>query len=175
MLSAAEDIYFLENTEIRALVAKLAGLPQAECAAPDDPVRLVAKRRIGLARSEKMSAPIRLGGEATRQAEVAPGALRGIPASRGVATGKARLVHGPEDFGKIRQGEIIVALATTPAWTPLFGVAAGLVTEFGGLLSHAGVVAREYGLPAVLGVPDATRLIQDGDEITVDGEQGEIR
>jgi len=85
------------------------------------------------------------------------------------------LQRGAEDFSKFRPGEILVAPATTPAWTPLFSVAAGLVTNYGGLLSHAGVVAREYGLPAVLGVTDATRLIRDGDELTVDGERGEVR
>jgi len=82
--------------------------------------------------------------------------------------------RAPADFGKVRRGDIIVAPATTPAWTPLFGLAAGLVTDFGGLLSHAAVVAREYGLPAVLGTGQATERIRDGQLITVDGERGEV-
>lgn len=100
--------------------------------------------------------------------------MQGIAASRGTATGRARLVRGPEDFAAVRPGDILVAPATSPAWTPLFGVVAGLVTEFGGLLSHAGVVAREYGLPAVLGVTDAMALIKDGDELTIDGGTGQV-
>ncbi len=173
MLRKVEDIYFLENVEMLAMVAKLAGLPEGS-SAPLDSIQLVAKRRVEFARSWKVNAPFHLGDKSNKQKEDTSGELRGVPASRGLATGKARLVHGPQDFSSVRQGEIIIAPATTPAWTPLFGVAGGLVTEFGGLLSHSGVVAREYGLPAVLGVPDAMRLIRDGDEITVDGEQGEV-
>jgi pyruvate,water dikinase len=75
----------------------------------------------------------------------------------------------------VQPGDIIVAPATTSAWTPLFGVAAGLVTEHGGLLSHSGVVAREYGLPAVLGVPDALSRIADGDLLEIDGSAGTVR
>ncbi len=97
---------------------------------------------------------------------------RGIPASRGQARGTARIVRGPEDFARVRPGDILLAPATSPAWTPLFGVVAGLVTEFGGLLSHAGVVAREYGLPAVLGVTDLLAHVCDGDEVTLDGATG---
>lgn len=98
--------------------------------------------------------------------------MQGIAASRGTATGRARLVRGPEDFAAVRPGDILVAPATSPAWTPLFGVVAGLVTEFGGLLSHAGVVAREYGLPAVLGVPSVMSRISNGDLLTVEGDLG---
>lgn len=156
------------------MITKLAGLPLGGYSAPDDPVRLAAERHAEFTQSEKVNAPIHMGGEPVQPEAQTSGALRGIPASRGLATGKARLVRGPQDFNKVRQGEIIIAPATTPAWTPLFGVAGGLVTEFGGLLSHSGVVAREYGLPAVLGVPDAMRLIRDGDEITVDGEYGKV-
>ncbi len=175
LLQEFEDIYFLETAEIQAVVATLAGLPWEGRPAPSDPALLVAKRRAEFAQNWKVNAPIRLGGESRVPAEENAGALRGVPASRGVATGKARLVRGPEDFGKVRRGEIIIAPATTPAWTPLFGVAAGLVTEFGGLLSHSGVVAREYGLPAVLGIPEVMRLLHDGDEIEVDGACGAVR
>jgi pyruvate,water dikinase len=173
ILREVEDIYFLENVEMFAMVAKLAGLPEGS-SAPLDSIQLVAKRRVEFARSWKVNAPFHLGDKSNKQKEDTSGELRGVPASRGLATGKARLVRGPQDFNKVRQGEIIIAPATTPAWTPLFGAAGGLVTEFGGLLSHSGVVAREYGLPAVLGVPDAMRLIRDGDEITVDGEYGKV-
>ena len=175
LLSEVEDVFFLENKEVRALAAKMAGLPTDSPLLPADSRHLVAERQAEFERNRQIDAPLHLGGEPAYPEAQTSGAPRGVPASRGVVTGRARLVRGPDDFGKVRRGEIIVAPATTPAWTPLFGVAAGLVTEFGGLLSHAGVVAREYGLPAVLGVPDAMRLIQDGDEITVDGDRGEVR
>ena len=100
--------------------------------------------------------------------------LHGIPASAGTATGPARIVRAPEDFGSVCRGDILVAPATTPAWTPLFGVAGGLVTEYGGLLSHSGVVAREYGLPAVLGIAGVLDRVRDGDLLTVDGATGRV-
>jgi phosphoenolpyruvate synthase/pyruvate phosphate dikinase len=79
---------------------------------------------------------------------------------------------GPEDFGLMQSGDIIVAGITTPAWTPLFARAAGIVTDIGGPLGHSSIVAREYGLPAVLGTGSATRRIQHGQLITVDGSAG---
>ena len=181
LLHEAGDIFFLEKPEVDALAMQLAGLPLEDRTVPANPAELVTERRAALARYQKMFPPVHLGGDpSTRSRQVASkitvsnGALRGVPASRGKATGKARLVHGAADFGKLQPGEIIVAPATTPTWTPLFGVAAGLVTNYGGLLSHAGVVAREYGLPAVLGTDNATQMIQNGDEITVDGDRGVV-
>jgi len=177
MLRDSEDVFFLEITELRALATRLAGLPSNGDTALAAPLLLVMKRRAEFVRHSKMTVPYILGNvtnePVSRHGD--DGVLRGVPASRGLVTGNARLVRGPEDFSKFRSGEILVAPSTTPAWTPLFGIAAGLVTDYGGLLSHAGVVAREYGLPAVLGVADATRLIQDGDELIVDGERGEVR
>jgi pyruvate,water dikinase len=84
-------------------------------------------------------------------------------------------VAGPDDFGRVSGGEILVCTTTTPAWTPLFPSLAGLVTDTGGILCHAAVVAREYGLPAVVGAEVATRVIQDGMRVQVDGATGEIR
>jgi phosphoenolpyruvate synthase/pyruvate phosphate dikinase len=100
------------------------------------------------------------------------GQHRGIAGSRGVARGVARVILGPEDFGKLRNGEILVAPLTTPVWTPLFALASGLVTETGGILSHGAIVAREYGIPAVMGVPGATTLLHSGQLLAVDGDQG---
>ncbi len=79
---------------------------------------------------------------------------------------------GPEDFGRMQTGDILVAGITTPAWTPLFARAAGIVTDIGGPLGHSSIVAREYGLPAVLGTGTATRRIRNGQHITVDGSAG---
>jgi pyruvate,water dikinase len=91
-----------------------------------------------------------------------------------VAVGVARIVRSPEEFGKLRQGDILVAPLTNPVWTPLFAVAGGIVTEVGGILSHGAIVAREYGIPAVMSVSGATKRIPEGQTITVDGYRGSV-
>lgn len=100
--------------------------------------------------------------------------LRGVPASGGRATGRARVVRAPGDFRSFRPGDVLVCRETDPAWTPLFTVAAAVVTETGGVLSHAAIVAREVGIPAVLAVPDACGVLADGPEVTVDGDRGAV-
>ncbi|MDX2154291.1 MAG: PEP/pyruvate-binding domain-containing protein [Bryobacteraceae bacterium] len=100
--------------------------------------------------------------------------LAGTPASAGIVTGIARVISDPVG-ARIEPGEILVAPSTDPGWTPLFLTAAGLVMEMGGANSHGAVVAREYGIPAVVGVPSATALIQSGIRITVDGSSGLVR
>lgn len=100
--------------------------------------------------------------------------LRGVGASSGVVRGKARIVRDEHEFGRLKAGEILVCRYTNPAWTPLFTLAAGVVTETGGAVSHAAIVAREYGIPAVLGAPGATERIADGQEILVDGTEGRV-
>jgi pyruvate,water dikinase len=89
-------------------------------------------------------------------------------------TGTARVLHGPEDFNQFQPGDVLVASITTPAWTPLFACAAAVVTDIGGPLSHGSIVAREYGLPAVLGTGVATKRIHSGQIITVDGGTGVV-
>jgi phosphohistidine swiveling domain-containing protein len=98
--------------------------------------------------------------------------LKGIGTSPGVATAAARVLRGPEDFDQMRPGEVLVASITTPAWTPLFAIASAVVTEIGGPLSHSSIVAREYGIPAVLGTGVATKRIRSGQTVTVDGGKG---
>ncbi|MBD7951666.1 PEP/pyruvate-binding domain-containing protein [Oerskovia rustica] len=100
--------------------------------------------------------------------------LRGTAGSTGVATGPARIVRGPADFSRVRPGDVLVCPFTDPAWTPLLRIAAGVVTETGGVLSHAAIVARERRIPAVVGVTGATGLIADGSLVTVDGEAGTV-
>ena len=87
-------------------------------------------------------------------------------------TGVARVVRGPEEFGTLAPGEILIAPATTPAWTPLFHLASAIVTDVGGPLSHGSIVAREFRIPAVLGTTSATRRLRSGDVVTVDGDYG---
>ena len=101
-------------------------------------------------------------------------ALKGVAASPGSVTGSACVVHGPEEFVQMKVGDILVAPLTTPAWTPLFARAAAIVTDVGGPLSHGSIVAREYGIPAVLGTGSATRRISSGQTITVDGSAGKV-
>jgi pyruvate,water dikinase len=100
--------------------------------------------------------------------------LKGVPASPGRVTAPARLLHGPQDFSLMRPGEVLVAGTTTPAWTPLFAMASAVVTDIGGPLSHGSIVAREYGIPAVMGTGVATKRIHSGDSITVDGGSGQV-
>jgi pyruvate,water dikinase len=106
--------------------------------------------------------------------EQAGDVLQGIGASGGRITAVARILRGPEDFAGLGVGEVLVASITTPAWTPLFARAAAVVTDIGGPLSHSSIVAREYGIPAVLGTGVATRRIEHGQRITVDGDRGRV-
>lgn len=100
--------------------------------------------------------------------------LKGNPGSRGVVTGPARVARTLEEATAVQPGDILIAVTTMPAWTPLFGIAAAVVTEMGGPLSHCAIVAREYGIPAVVGAHGATRSIADGQRVTVDGGRGVV-
>jgi rifampicin phosphotransferase len=99
-------------------------------------------------------------------------AIKGVGASAGQVTAPARVLGGPEDFGQMRPGEVLVAGITTPAWTSLFTMSSAVVTDVGGPLSHSSIVAREYGIPAVLGTGVATRRIRSGQNVRVDGDAG---
>jgi len=99
----------------------------------------------------------------------------GTGASAGEVTAVARVVRDEEDLARVAAGEILVCTTTTPAWTGMFPSLAGLVTDTGGILCHAAVVAREYGLPAVVGAEVATTAVPDGALVRVDGHSGEVR
>jgi phosphoenolpyruvate synthase/pyruvate phosphate dikinase len=98
--------------------------------------------------------------------------LVGSPSTPGRAEGIARVISGPQDFARFNPGDILVAQATSPIWTPLLGIAAAAVTEVGGPFAHAAIVAREFGIPLVDGATEATRVITDGATIVVDGTPG---
>jgi phosphohistidine swiveling domain-containing protein len=100
--------------------------------------------------------------------------IKGVGASAGQVTAPARVLSGPADFGQMQPGEVLVAGITTPAWTSLFAMASAVVTDVGGPLSHSSIVAREYGIPAVLGTGVATRRIQSGQSVQVDGDAGTV-
>ena len=113
--------------------------------------------------------------EAARTRPVPSDALLvGEPASPGCASGAVCIVGVREDFRDFRDGEVLVARLTAPAWTPLFGRAAEVVTDAGTLAAHASLVAREYGIPAVVGAGDATLRLRDGQVVTVDGAAGTV-
>jgi phosphohistidine swiveling domain-containing protein len=100
--------------------------------------------------------------------------LTGIGCSLGVASGPVRVVADPGEAEKFRRGDVLVCPFTDPGWTPILGVAGAVVTDTGGLLSHAAVLCREFGIPAVLNVPGATRRLRDGQMVRVDGERGHV-
>jgi pyruvate,water dikinase len=105
-------------------------------------------------------------------AEPSQTAVQGFAASKGRASGRACIVNGPEDFGRLRQGDILVAPFTTPAYNVVLPLLAGVVTDKGGILSHAAIVAREFAIPAVVGCGGATQVIPDGAFIQIDGAAG---
>ncbi|MHC4461415.1 MAG: PEP-utilizing enzyme, partial [Planctomycetota bacterium] len=100
--------------------------------------------------------------------------LKGTPVSGGRVEGKARIILDPSEFGKFQEGEILVAHRTDVGWTPLFFTAKALVMDIGNALSHGAVIAREYGLPTVVNVKDASKILKDGQKIVVDGEEGKV-
>gem|GEM_PF-1294727 len=103
------------------------------------------------------------------------GSLSGMPGSGGKVTGPARVVRTLAEAGKLRPGDVLVATATLPSWTPYFAIASAVVTNTGGMLCHAAVVAREYGIPAVVGTRSATETLHDGQLVEVDGDAGTVR
>ncbi|MFI6453138.1 PEP/pyruvate-binding domain-containing protein [Streptosporangium amethystogenes] len=183
LLSRADDVFFLTFREARAALGappspEAAGHP-SDVAARPALADLVARRRAEAARESRRRHVPRVllsdGTEPEATAVRAPvdGALTGTPASAGTVTGAARVVLDPVG-AHLEPGEILVCPSTDPGWTPLFLTAGGLVMEMGGANSHGAVVAREYGIPAVVGVSGATEHIVTGQEITVDGASGVV-
>ena len=100
--------------------------------------------------------------------------VRGFGASPGTYTGTARVIAGPEEFDRVEQGDVVVTRSTSEAFNIVLPLLGGLVTDSGGLLSHAAIVAREYGIPGVVGCRDATKVIADGSRVRIDGRAGEV-
>lgn len=169
LTSTPDDLFFLTWPEVRAL---LTGSRTGTDVAP-----VIETRRRDYRWSRQVDVPKLQDGEPrVLDATDLPSGeeLDGLGVSPGRVTGIARIVSDPRSGAYIEPGEILVAPVTDVAWTPLFAQAAGLVVEVGGLLSHGSIVAREYGLPAVVGVPGATKLIRTGDRITLDGTSGRV-
>lgn len=164
-LADREDIFWFSLQEIKEITARQqvdAGL----MAQRKEKYELDQKRRPPRAMTSEGEI---IQGQAL--ANLPPGALAGSPVSAGTVQGRARVVLRLAE-ARMEPGDILVAPYTDPSWTPLFSLAAGLVTEVGGLMTHGSVVAREYGIPAVVGVDDATRKIKDGQPILIDGTRG---
>ena len=152
---------------------------------PEDRRALVGDREVELDRWARTRPPRFLGKPAEagepdrfdgkRFASTEPDELRGTGASAGVARGTARVTLTQADFGAVRPGDIIVCPSSNPSWVPLFAIAGGLITDTGGVLSHAAVVAREFALPAVVGTGDGTLRIADGRLVELDGSSGIVR
>jgi pyruvate,water dikinase len=101
--------------------------------------------------------------------------LRGLCVSPGSIDGEVVVMRDPGEFTAMKRGAILVAPATDPSWTPLFTLASGVIVEVGGMLSHASTIAREYGLPALANVKDATKLLKTGDRVQLDASAGVVR
>ena len=168
VLREREDIFYLTLQELH----DLAGTHQV-----DD--QLIRRRKEAFRSYEALTPPrvLTSDGEviagAYRRNGVPPGALVGLPVSAGTVEGRARVILDME-HADLEAGDILVTAYTDPSWTPLFVAIEGLVTEVGGLMTHGAVIAREYGLPAVVGVERATRLIGDGQRIRVNGTDGYV-
>jgi phosphohistidine swiveling domain-containing protein len=165
-LDSAGDIFFLS-------------IPEAWAALTGEDLRTIVRERRAVYEQEigRRHVPRLLLSDGTEpavethDATAEEGVLRGTPASGGVVSGKARVILDP-GRANLEPGEILVAPSTDPGWTPLFFTAGGLVMEMGGPMSHGAIVAREYGIPAIVGVPNATERIETGQRITVDGSAG---
>ncbi|MEV4898029.1 PEP/pyruvate-binding domain-containing protein, partial [Nonomuraea sp. NPDC055795] len=166
MLDRADDVMFLGLEEIRALLnGGRAGAHRERRATYEQEMR---RRQVPSVVLSDGTIPEH------RPADAGDGTfLHGLAGASGIASGPARIVHAP-DTARIEPGEVLVCPSTDPGWTPLFLNAAALVTETGGMISHGTTVAREYGIPAVVGAAGATTRIHDGQLITVDGSRGTI-
>lgn len=183
-IAAADDIFWLEEQEVKQAVPAL----DSGNALESLEARVSERRALWQAR-QQVTPPVALplpgkllGAIAGRlmpaqfgEEQTESPVIKGVACSPGAVTAPARVLHGPEDFDAMQPGEVLVAAITTPAWTPLFAMAAAIVTDVGGPLSHGSIVAREYGVPAVLGTGVATRRIHSGQVVTVDGSAGLVR
>ncbi|WP_267666539.1 PEP-utilizing enzyme, partial [Listeria innocua] len=168
VISEKEDIYFLYFDELREVVRT----NKAD-------YQLINTRKSDFASYEKLTPPRIL----TSDGEMISGqyhrenlpenTILGLPVSSGVVEGRARVILNMEK-ADLEDGDILVTAFTDPSWTPAFVSIKGLITEVGGLMTHGAVIAREYGLPAVVGVENATKIIQDGARIRINGTEGYI-
>lgn len=182
-IEQADDVYWLESAELGEMVRELDGGE----AALDDVTEMIRERKVAWTARKRLNPPLLLPEQIhimgfdfdterwmQRSGEASESVITGAGTSPGRVTGRACVILGPEDFEKLRTGDVLVARITAPAWTPLFTKAAAIVTDIGGPLSHGSIIAREYAIPAVLGTSVATERIRDGQQLTVDGTGGTV-
>ena len=174
-LEQPDDVWFIDIEEAELGIngnapSNLQSLANERRSERDVNSRLTAPKYLGTAPADHEALQTLPGAAVQSQDGVT--ALKGTAASKGEATGIAKVILSPDQFGKLNTGDILICRSTAPMWTPLFRVAAALVSEAGGVLSHPAVVAREVGLPAVVGVSGATTIIKDGQTVTVSGTDG---
>ena len=181
----------LTNEDVADILALLDSLPYDELDLQTPSFRLTLRRTPGgwTQSTQVLSAPVpeALNDPAVRmlwgitqeriEAWLSPASdvVRGFGASSGVVEGPARVLTDVNQIGEIRDGEILVCPVTAPSWAPVFGKIKAAVSDIGGSMSHAAIVAREYGMPAVVGTGDATKRIRTGDKVRVDGDRGRVR
>ena len=168
VLDTPEDVYHLRLEELEAIVDVSRIEPRER-----DRLRDVMRRRAAR-REELAGIPLIDPNLVFPPLEDSDSLVTGTPAGGGRVTGAVRIVREPSEFGTLKQGEILVCPATNPSWTPLFQRAAAVVVDSGGLASHAAVVAREYGIPAIMGTGRGTSLLSNGQLVTVDGGSGRV-
>ena len=177
VIAKPDDVFFLARAEVLAALGGDALARPVDAAGRrsrrEERARLVPPLMVGhvnrMVRSVWDSFPRLIGAVRSDRALVS-----GAPASPGRATGLVRVIHGPLEFDLLQAGEILVAPLTAPAWTPLFTLAAAVVTDVGSAASHASIIAREYGIPAVVGCGDATARLRTGMRVSVDGATGNV-
>lgn len=189
VIAEPADVFWLRFQEVRTAVEFGLAAPGAHAAitGADRPVRAAAveERRMLWRGQARAAAPQMLPERPWMEkafGSMMPAAsqrqhgdvIKGVGASSGRVTAPARVLSGPRDFGRMEPGDVLVARITTPAWTPLFAMASAIVTDVGGPLSHSSIVAREYGIPAVLGTGAATQRLATGRQVTVDGDAGTV-
>jgi len=177
VISDPDDIFFLTRQETLSALADGGSASRVEVArrrsAREQQARLVAPLVVGRLNpllGRLLAGMSRLFGAVPSGTAI----VSGTPASPGRASGPVRVIRGPEHFGELQPGEILVAPLTAPAWTPLFTRAAAVVTDIGSPAAHASIIAREYGLPAVVGCGDATARLRTGMQVIVDGTTGNV-
>ncbi len=167
VLDQVDDVFHLSRADLEAFV-------RAEWDGSDFRALVVERRALRDARLAAAPPPDLIGGARLAAPVSKQAVLRGLAAASGVACGPARLIMHPADSGRLQRGDVLVAPSTDPGWTPLFLRCAAVVTEVGGLLSHGAIVAREFGLPAVVNVAGVLDALTDGEVVCVDGNRGVI-
>ncbi len=182
VLNEPDDVIYLKYNELRYLMGDLENY---------DAKSIVAERRAERDKHEAIRPPEFIGTATESQLEFpylnlwgfpeklhydteTKGKIEGLGASPGVIEGVAKVVFTPDEFDQVKAGDILVCQMTNPAWTPLFALISGVVCDAGGMVAHPAVMAREFGIPAVIGSSIATRDIKTGDRIRVNGTDGVV-